>query len=65
MISFQNSMQEADAEAIRAFLTARANELKRNPPRQGPGPGVRLLPSQRLTNRQASPHRKSATTSWL
>ncbi len=38
MISFKNSLQPEDAEAIRSFLTARANELKRNPPRpRGPG----------------------------
>jgi quinohemoprotein ethanol dehydrogenase len=38
MISFKNSLQEADAEAIRSYLTQRANELKRNPPRPGFGP---------------------------
>jgi quinohemoprotein ethanol dehydrogenase len=32
MISFKNSLKGEDAEAIRSFLTARANELKRNPP---------------------------------
>jgi PQQ-dependent dehydrogenase (methanol/ethanol family) len=32
MISFKNSLKAEDAEAIRSFLTARANELKRNPP---------------------------------
>jgi quinohemoprotein ethanol dehydrogenase len=37
MISFKNSLKAEDAEAIRSFLTARANELKRNPPRFGPG----------------------------
>lgn len=38
MISFKNSLKAEDAEAIRSFLTARANELKRNPPRMfGPG----------------------------
>ena len=37
MISFKNSLKPEDAEAIRSFLTARANELKRNPPRFGPG----------------------------
>jgi quinohemoprotein ethanol dehydrogenase len=40
MISFRNSLQEADAEAIRSYLTLRANELKRNPPRQGGPPGA-------------------------
>jgi alcohol dehydrogenase (cytochrome c)/quinohemoprotein ethanol dehydrogenase len=39
MISFKNSLQDADAEAIRSYLTLRANELKRNPPRQGGPPG--------------------------
>jgi quinohemoprotein ethanol dehydrogenase len=41
MISFKNALKAADAEAIRSFLTARANELKRNPPPMlGPrGPG--------------------------
>ncbi|HEY4339846.1 MAG TPA: PQQ-dependent dehydrogenase, methanol/ethanol family [Steroidobacteraceae bacterium] len=37
MISFKNSLKPEDAEAIRSFLTARANELKRNPPRFGRG----------------------------
>jgi quinohemoprotein ethanol dehydrogenase len=38
MISFKNVLKAEDAEAIRSFLTARANELKRNPPRLfGPG----------------------------
>jgi alcohol dehydrogenase (cytochrome c)/quinohemoprotein ethanol dehydrogenase len=38
MISFKNTLKAADAEAIRSFLTARANELKRNPPAMvGPG----------------------------
>jgi alcohol dehydrogenase (cytochrome c)/quinohemoprotein ethanol dehydrogenase len=47
MISFKNTLKAEDAEAIRSFLTARANELKRNPPRMfgpggfgGPLPGV-------------------------
>jgi quinohemoprotein ethanol dehydrogenase len=38
MISFRNSLNEGDVEAIRSYLTLRANELKRNPPRQGFGP---------------------------
>jgi alcohol dehydrogenase (cytochrome c)/quinohemoprotein ethanol dehydrogenase len=38
MISFKNSLNESDVEAIRSYLTLRANELKRNPPR-GAGPG--------------------------
>ena len=38
MISFKKALKAEDAEAIRSFLTARANELKRNPPRMfGPG----------------------------
>ena len=38
MISFKNSLKAEDAEAIRSFLTARANELKRHPPPMfGPG----------------------------
>jgi alcohol dehydrogenase (cytochrome c)/quinohemoprotein ethanol dehydrogenase len=37
MISFKNTLNADDAEAIRSYLTARANELKRNPPRFGPG----------------------------
>jgi quinohemoprotein ethanol dehydrogenase len=38
MISFKNVLKAEDAEAIRSFLTARANELKRNPPPTfGPG----------------------------
>jgi mono/diheme cytochrome c family protein len=35
MISFKNSLQEANVEAIRSYLTLRANELKRNPPPPG------------------------------
>ena len=31
MISFKNALKAEDAEAIRSFLTARANELKRHP----------------------------------
>ncbi|HWL63146.1 MAG TPA: PQQ-dependent dehydrogenase, methanol/ethanol family [Steroidobacteraceae bacterium] len=38
MISFRNSLNENDVESIRSYLTLRANELKRNPPR-GAGPG--------------------------
>jgi quinohemoprotein ethanol dehydrogenase len=38
MISFKNTLKVEDAEAIRSFLTARANELKRNP-RPTPGAG--------------------------
>jgi mono/diheme cytochrome c family protein len=38
MISFKKTLKAEDAEAIRSFLTARANELKRNPrPAFGPG----------------------------
>jgi quinohemoprotein ethanol dehydrogenase len=38
MISFKNTLKPEDAEAIRSFLTARANELKRHPPPAfGPG----------------------------
>jgi alcohol dehydrogenase (cytochrome c)/quinohemoprotein ethanol dehydrogenase len=38
MISFKNALNAQDAEAIRSFLTARANELKRHPPPAfGPG----------------------------
>jgi len=38
MISFKNTLKAEDAEAIRSFLTARANELKRHPPPMfGPG----------------------------
>ena len=37
MISFKNVLKPEDGEAIRSFLTARANELKRNPPKFGPG----------------------------
>ncbi len=47
MISFKNSLKAEDAEAIRSFLVARANELKRHPPRMfgrggrgGPPPGA-------------------------
>jgi PQQ-dependent dehydrogenase (methanol/ethanol family) len=45
MISFKNTLKPEDAEAIRSFLTARANELKRNPPRLGPrGAGAAAPP---------------------
>jgi quinohemoprotein ethanol dehydrogenase len=45
MISFKNSLNVDDAEAIRSFLTARANELKRNPPPVRPGgPGAGAPP---------------------
>jgi alcohol dehydrogenase (cytochrome c)/quinohemoprotein ethanol dehydrogenase len=45
MISFKNTLKPEDAEAIRSFLTARANELKRNPPRFGPrGAGAAAPP---------------------
>jgi mono/diheme cytochrome c family protein len=37
MMPFGKSLSVEDAEAIRAYLTSRANELKRNPPR-APGP---------------------------
>jgi quinohemoprotein ethanol dehydrogenase len=47
MISFKNSLKAEDAEAIRSFLTARANELKLHPPPAfrpggagGPPPGA-------------------------
>ena len=44
MISFKNVLKVDDAEAIRSFLTARANELKRHPPPVfgpgGPPPGA-------------------------
>jgi len=53
MISFKNTLKAADAEAIRSFLTARANELKRNPPPMrgpsgpaGPPPGVGPPPGE-------------------
>lgn len=52
MISFKNSLKAEDAEAIRSFLTARANELKRHPPPMfgpggpgGPPPGARGAPA--------------------
>ncbi|MDR2216102.1 MAG: PQQ-dependent dehydrogenase, methanol/ethanol family [Nevskiaceae bacterium] len=45
MISFKNALNEQDAEAIRSFLTARANELKRNPPRQGGRGGAAAAPA--------------------
>ncbi len=38
MISFTNSLDEGEVEAIRSYLTLRANELKRNPPSPGAGP---------------------------
>jgi hypothetical protein len=39
MISFKNALKAEDAEAIRSFLAARANELKRHPPPPMFGPG--------------------------
>jgi PQQ-dependent dehydrogenase (methanol/ethanol family) len=45
MISFRNSLKDDDVEAIRSYLTQRANELKRNPPRGGfGGPGAGAPP---------------------
>jgi mono/diheme cytochrome c family protein len=38
MLPFGKSLSAADAEAIRSYLTYRANDLKKNPPRFG-GPG--------------------------
>ena len=38
MMPFNKSLSVDDAEAIRSYLTSRANELKKNPPRQGFGP---------------------------
>ena len=38
MMPFNKSLSAQDAEAVRAYLTYRANELKKNPPRFG-GPG--------------------------
>jgi alcohol dehydrogenase (cytochrome c)/quinohemoprotein ethanol dehydrogenase len=38
MMPFGKSLSVEDAEAIRSYLTARANELKKNPPRFGFGP---------------------------
>jgi alcohol dehydrogenase (cytochrome c)/quinohemoprotein ethanol dehydrogenase len=38
MMPFNKSLSVEDVEAVRAFLTYRANELKRNPPRGGFGP---------------------------
>jgi quinohemoprotein ethanol dehydrogenase len=35
MMPFNKSLSAADAEAIRAYLTYRANDLKKNPPRGG------------------------------
>ncbi len=42
MVSFAAVLQPADTAAIRAFIIARANELKRMP-QFGPGPGVEGL----------------------
>jgi len=39
MLPFNKSLTAEDAEAVRAFLTFRANDLKKNPPRFGGGPG--------------------------
>ena len=38
MMPFKKSLSADDAEAIRSYLTVRANELKKNPPRFGFGP---------------------------
>ena len=37
MMPFNKSLSAQDAEAIRSYLTFRANDLKKNPPRQGAG----------------------------
>jgi hypothetical protein len=39
MMPFNKSLTAQDAEAIRSYLTYRANELKKNPPRLGPPGG--------------------------
>ena len=39
MMPFNKSLSVEDVEAVRSYLTSRANELKRNPPAQGIGPG--------------------------
>jgi alcohol dehydrogenase (cytochrome c)/quinohemoprotein ethanol dehydrogenase len=38
MMPFSKSLSAEDAEAIRSYLTVRANDLKKNPPRFGFGP---------------------------
>jgi PQQ-dependent dehydrogenase (methanol/ethanol family) len=38
MMPFDKSLSAQDAEAIRSYLTVRANDLKKNPPRAGFGP---------------------------
>ncbi|MEO8307844.1 MAG: PQQ-dependent dehydrogenase, methanol/ethanol family [Pseudomonadota bacterium] len=38
MMPFNKSLSAQDAEAIRSYLTLRANDLKKNPPRPGFGP---------------------------
>jgi len=39
MMPFNKSLSVEDVEAVRSYLTYRANELKRNPPGRGIGPG--------------------------
>jgi hypothetical protein len=38
MMPFNKSLSTEDVEAIRSYLTFRANDLKKNPPRFGFGP---------------------------
>jgi alcohol dehydrogenase (cytochrome c)/quinohemoprotein ethanol dehydrogenase len=51
MMPFNKSLSAEDAEAIRSFLTSRANELKKNPPR-GFGPPGGAPPSPPSPARQ-------------
>ncbi len=39
MMSFKKSLSTEDVEAIRSYLTFRANDLKKNPPRGFGPPG--------------------------
>jgi hypothetical protein len=44
MMPFNKSLSAEDAEAIRSYLTYRANDLKKNPPRPPGGRGSAALP---------------------
>jgi mono/diheme cytochrome c family protein len=44
MMPFRKSLSDEDAEAIRAYLTYRANDLKKNPPRPSGGRGAAAPP---------------------
>jgi quinohemoprotein ethanol dehydrogenase len=45
MMPFNKSLSAADVEAVRSYLTYRANDLKKNPPRGGGRPPAAAPPA--------------------